>query len=158
MNQQNEPNNSEAAILDYSYIDDDIYIGTNKCCQKEFAPELKKKGIEAVVSLEETRVDEPFGVQFYIWLPVKDHYAPTLEQIEFGANAIEQLVSLGKKVYVHCLNGHGRAPTLVAAYFVKKGMDVDAAIELIKSKRPSVHPNDLQIKALREYISGIDAS
>lgn len=137
--------------IDYHYITDGIYIGTNQCCQTHFDEQLKKEGILADISLEEERIDTPFGVDFYVWIPIKDHTAPTQEQLVFGVLVLEELVAMKKKVYVHCKNGHGRAPTLVAAYLVKKGKDVEEAIEFIKNKRRSIHLLDVQKESLIEF-------
>ncbi len=135
--------------LDFNYIADGIYIGTNQCCQTHFDEKLKKEGVSADISLEEDRLDAPFGVEFYVWIPVKDHTAPTKDQFEFGVFVLEKIVAMKKKVYVHCQNGHGRSPTLVAAYLIKQGKTVDEAIELIKLKRPTIHLNSVQVEALK---------
>lgn len=140
-----------AGILDYNYIADGIYIGTNQCCETHLDKKLKKEKIEADISLEENRVDAPFGVNFYLWLPVKDRAAPAVEQLNLGVAALEGLVKMKKKIYVHCKNGHGRAPTLVAAYFIKQGKTVDEAIALIAAKRPLVHIENEQLKALKIF-------
>lgn len=137
--------------LEYSYITDGIYIGTNQCCQTHFDENLKKEGIEANISLEEERVDAPFGVQFYVWIPIKNHTAPTSEQLSFGVATLEKLVGMKKKIYIHCQNGHGRAPTMVAAYLIKQGKGVDEAIEFVKTKRPSMHLEDVQRQALIKF-------
>lgn len=118
--------------LDFNYIVDGIYIGTNQCCQTHFDEKLKKEGITADISLEEDRLDAPFG-------------------LEFGVSVLEKLVSMGKKVYVHCKNGHGRAPTLVAAYLTKKGKSSAEAEAFIKSKRPTMHLEDIQRQALEDF-------
>ena len=136
--------------LDYDYIADGIYIGTNVCCQAHFDERLSDAGIEADISLEADSVDTPFGVQFYLWLPVEDHTAPSKEQTEVGVNVLETLVRLKKKVYVHCKNGHGRAPTLVAAYLVRQGKAPEEAVRLLKSKRASIHLKDVQLAMLDE--------
>lgn len=138
-------------ILEYNYITDGIYIGTNQCCQTHFDEKLRNEGVEADMSLEEGRVDTPFGVQFYTWIPIKNHTAPTQEQLEFGVAALEKLVALKKKMYVHCQNGHGRAPTMVAAYLIKQGKSVAESIEFIKTKRPTIHLEDVQEGALVEF-------
>lgn len=138
-------------ILEYSYIADGIYIGTDQCCQAHFDEKLMQEGIEADISLEEERVDTPFGVQFYVWIPVKDHTAPTNEQLSFGVATIKKLVDMQKKVYVHCQNGHGRAPTMVAAYLIKNGKTIDEAVDFIKNKRPSIHLEQIQKTALEEF-------
>ena len=137
--------------LDYNYITDGIYIGTNQCCQTHFDEKLKSEGIRADMSLEEDRVDAPFGVEFYVWIPIVNHAAPTSDQFKFGIAVIEKWIDLGKKMYIHCKNGHGRAPTMVAAYLIKKGKLVDEAISLIASKRPSMHLEDVQKAALVEF-------
>lgn len=137
--------------LEYNYITDGIYIGTNQCCRTHFDEKLKKEGITADISLEGKRVDAPFGVDFYVWIPIPDHAAPTQDQLDFGVAALEKLVALKKKVYVHCQNGHGRASTLVAAYLIKQGKSPNKAIEFIKAKRPSIHLEEVQKEALVVY-------
>ncbi len=142
--------------LDFNYIADGIYIGTNQCCQTHFDEQLKKENIEADISLEENRIDAPFGVQFYVWIPVKNHMPPAPDQLEFGVSVLEKLVSMGKKVYAHCKNGHGRAPTLVAAYLVKHGKSPKEAEALIKAKRPSMHLEEAQREAIRSFSQKIE--
>lgn len=137
--------------LDYNYITDGIYIGTNVCCQVHFDERLSKEGIEADISLEADRVDAPFGVHFYLWLPVVDHTAPSPEQLQVGVQMLETLVKLGKKVYVHCKNGHGRAPTLVAAYLIGQGKSVEKVEQYLQTKRPAIHIQDAQKEALRLF-------
>ena len=148
---ENNSIHPDKPIFEYDYIDDGIYIGTNQCCETHFNEELLSKGVTGDMSLEKKRIDAPFGADYYIWIPIKNHTAPTQEQLLFGVSTLDQLISMGKKVYVHCQFGHGRAPTMVAAYYIKKGKTVDEAIEFIKSKRPSIHIEDVQRKALEEF-------
>lgn len=146
-----EIDHSQIKELEYNEIADGIYIGTNQCCQTHFDQKLKQQNITADISLEEDRLDAPFGVDFYIWIPVQNHTAPKQEQLEFGVSVLEKLVSMGKKVYVHCRNGHGRAPTLVAAYLIKKGKSATESEAFIKSKRPTMHLEDVQRQALEDF-------
>lgn len=151
-------NHSDHKPLDYDDIIDGIYIGTNVCCQLHFDERLVKEGIEADISLEGEQVDAPFGVQFYLWLPVIDHTAPSQEQLEVGVTMLETLVKLKKKVYVHCKNGHGRAPTLVAAYLIKQGESVEEAEQIITTKRAAVHLRDAQKEALQVFQQSLPIS
>ena len=149
-----EISHEPSQTLEYNLITDGIYIGTSMCCQIHFNELLKEKeGIEVDISLQAERIDAAQGIDFFLWLPVKNLSAPTQEQLSVGISAIEKFVSLGKKIYVHCMNGHGRAPTLVAAYLVAKGKSVDEAIEFIKSKRPMIHLEDEQIDVLNKFSS-----
>jgi len=121
-------------IFEYSKITNYIYIGTNMCCQGHFNKSLIRKGIKANISLEEIRIDQPFGVDYYLWLPTKDHKAPTLKQLKVGIAFLKELKKLKVKCYIRCQRGHGRAPTLVAASLISEGMKVKEAINLIKKE------------------------
>ncbi len=137
--------------FEYNRIADDIYLGTNQCCiNHNFANELIRKGIEADVSLEYDRIDAPFGAKYFLWLPVKDHTAPTQKQLLIGANALKNFVYNNIKVYVHCRRAHGRGPTLVAAYFILEGMTTKDAIRAIKQKR-TIHVSSSQLRALERF-------
>ena len=112
---------------------------------------LLMKGVRADISLEEKRVDSPKGVTHFLWLPVKDHHAPKPSQFQMGVACLHCCVANKINVYVHCEHGHGRAPTLVAAYLIFTGMKVDEAIAYIKKRRPTMHVTKRQLAALRRY-------
>ena len=137
--------------LDYHKITEYIYIGTNQCCQTHFDERLLKKKIRADISLEKNRLDVPFGVDYYLWLPVADHKAPTARQLELGIAMLRFCVKHRIPVYVHCKQGHGRAPTLVAAYLMTTGMKAAQAISYIKKQRPITHLNPIQVNALLRF-------
>lgn len=134
--------------FDYNQIADQIFLGTNACCEMGFNDELLKQGIVGDISLESERIDNPEGVDYFLWLPVDDHYAPTSKQMKLGIQTIDFFVENKIKFYVHCKLGHGRAPTLLMGYFIAKGMSVQAAVDFVRSKRDSVHPNKKQRAAL----------
>lgn len=144
--------------FDYDQVDDSVFIGTNMCCQFGFNKELLAKNVRADISLEEDRIDAPQGVDFFLWLPTPDHEAPTLNKLQLGVQTLEFLISRNIKVYIHCKNGHGRAPALFIAYLIKKGMQIDDAIDYLKQKRPVVHFTENQISALKAYKSSLNES
>lgn len=48
----------------------------------------------------------------------------------------------GRAAFVHCSVGINRSPTVVIAYLIAcRGMSRDAAWDLVRSRRPIVHPN-----------------
>lgn len=137
--------------MNYNQITKNIYIGTNNCCQTHFEKELLDRGITVNLSLEKERLDAPFGVKYFLWLPTKDKAAPTQDTLKLGVAVITKCIELKKVLYIHCMNGHGRAPTLVAAYFISLGDSVDDAIEKIRQKRPEIHLEDVQYEALKNF-------
>ena len=138
-------------VLDYNKITDYIYIGTNHCCVKHFNEKLLKKGIKADISLEFTKVDAPFGISYYSWLPTKNHTSPSFKQLHLGTEIIGNLIENNVKIYIHCKNGHGRAPTLVSAYLISQGKNYKEAIAFVKNKRPSMHLDKNQVNALKKF-------
>ena len=141
----------EHEVIQFDQIDDQIWIGTNQCCKTHFDKKLVEKGITADISLEEKQVDTPFGVESYLWLPTLDHTPPSPNQLMLGVEHLKVLIAEGSKIYVHCQNGHGRAPTLVAAYYISTGKSVDEAIEFVHSKRQGAHINEAQKKGLEGF-------
>lgn len=131
--------------FDFSQITPLIYIGQNTCCKTHFDASLLSLGVRADISLEQERLDHPFGVDVFLWLPTKDKTAIANTQAQIGIDTLHRLEKEGVPCYVHCKNGHGRAPTLVAAFFMDRdGISADDAIARIKQKRPAIHLEDAQ--------------
>lgn len=143
--------NHKPMKFEYSQITKYIYIGTNMCCQAHLEPELKKRKIRAVVSLEKRKVDRPIGVDYYLWLPTKDRQPLTITKLRIGVALLKEATKDKTKCYVHCQHGNGRAPTLVAAFLVSSGMDTEDAFALIKEKRPNIHPNRKQVAMVKKF-------
>jgi len=135
---------------EYSKITDQIFLGTNMCCNIH-ASKIYDLGIDADIDLEKERAEEAVPVDVYLWLPVEDETAPSMTQLKVGSRTLDELIKDKKKVYVHCKNGHGRAPTLVAAYFILQGKSVDEAIDIIKEKRPEIHLENSQKEILEKF-------
>lgn len=138
--------------IKYSRITPQMYIGTNMCCFNHFA-QLQKLGVDADIDLENERVERFSGktIDMLLWLPTADGRAPAMDKLIAGVHFMDAALAHGKTLYLHCKNGHGRAPTLAAAYFVFKGMRTGAAVKFIKSKRSVVHLNVEQMDALKKF-------
>ncbi|MCA9391355.1 MAG: dual specificity protein phosphatase family protein [Candidatus Magasanikbacteria bacterium] len=137
--------------IDYSQITEQIFIGTNACCLTHYELSLTQQGITSDISLEQEHLDGAQGAETFLWLPTLDHTPVSQEHLFLGANVLNFLIKQDKKIYVHCKNGHGRSPMLVAAYFILyQGMTVDEAINTIRAKRPTIHLDPDQYEALQK--------
>ncbi len=147
---------NDSHLFDYSKITDNIYIGSDLCkgsvCLVH-GPEFKRLGVCVELNLSaEKKEKPPDDINSYSWLPVVDGYAPSPNQFDLGTSVINQAVENGETAYVHCRNGHGRSPTMVAAYLVRyKNMSVEEAVEFIGKKRPEIHIEKAQKKALQQF-------
>jgi protein-tyrosine phosphatase len=141
-------NENAHSIMNYNQINDFIYVGNNICCHKHFNEELLSKGIRAVISLEYENIDDTTGLSYYFWFSWVDATAPSQELLKIGTDVLNSLENQNIKTYVHCTNGQGRAPTLVAAYLIRKGYSVDEAVLFIKNKRQVINPIKAQLESL----------
>ncbi len=116
---------------------------------------LKMRSISALIGLQAERPDDERRLQStgitYLHLPIKDGHAPELAQIQSMVDWVNQQRGMGRKVYMHCAAGVGRAPTMAIAYLVSTGLTVDEAYAQIKRKHPDTDPGPKQFAAVREY-------
>ncbi|MDP3685695.1 MAG: dual specificity protein phosphatase family protein [bacterium] len=145
-----EPKKHSPVPTEFSTITDFLSVGTNMCCGAH-GEKLAELGATADLDLEEERQELPPHVSAYLWLPVRDHAAPSREQLSLGAAFIDAVAKQGGRVYVHCRVGLGRSPTMAAAYFITQGMTTDGAIARVQQGRPEAHPEPVQVDALRAF-------
>lgn len=150
------PNSAKEFQLEYSKITENIYLGSDLCSPqvcKLHEPEFKKLGVSVEISLTAELKDTPTNnVVIYAWIPVKDESSPSEDQLDLGSEIINMAVNQGRKVYLHCRLGHGRSPTMLAAYLIRyQKMAVADALEFIKQSRAEIHPNDEQMQTLSIY-------
>ena len=127
-------------VWEYSEITPQVYVGGQHF--PKGWDEMQEKGIEAVVNMREKRFDDAKkGIEsdHYLHLNTRDNTPPSLDDLHRGAQFIKEQVEAGRKVYIHCGVGVGRAPSQTAAYFIYEGMEPAEAIRKIKKVRPFVH-------------------
>ncbi len=120
---------------------------------------LAALGISVDISLQgeaQDRFTNP-RPEIYIWLPTPDWFGPGVEAIEAGAVLIDTLIRQGRKVYVHCRHGAGRAPIAASGYLVTQGMAPGEAMAVVKVKRPGFKPNRDQIGQLHTFAAAWQA-
>jgi len=141
---------SGVPILRHSRITPQIYVGPQ--FGRMGLHHLRKEHIHAVVNLRQEFDDARHGLllEDYCYLPTEDDQAPSLEHIQQGIAFIKQQESCGKKVYIHCGGGIGRAPTMAAAYLISKGGILEDVLQLIRLTRPYINITSPQIERLKE--------
>ncbi len=139
------------ASFDYSEITPLLFVGQNACCLTHFDKTLITRGVRTAISLEQEQIDQPYGVDMFLWLPTEDHAAISHEKADFGIAALRFFAEKNIPCFIHCKNGHGRAPMLVAAYLIADhGKTAEEAIAYLKERRPVMHLQDAQLAFLKE--------
>jgi len=135
-----------------SKITDLIYVG-GQHYPKGWS-EMQREGIEAVLNMRETHHDDVakgIDSDHHLHCATRDNTPPPIEDLVRVADFIEEQVNVGRKIYIHCGVGVGRAPTAAAAYFIKTGMGSADALQHIKKERPFIHLTHGQRVRLHEF-------
>ena len=115
---------------------------------------LRRSGIEVLVSLSEDPPPRHWVNEaglMLVHVPVVDMTAPSLRQLEQAVDAIDRTNRSGMAAAVHCTAGLGRTGTVLAGYFVAKGMRPEAAIEKVRELRPGSIETLDQERVVEEY-------
>jgi protein tyrosine phosphatase (PTP) superfamily phosphohydrolase (DUF442 family) len=86
-----------------------------------------------------------------LYLPAKDTYPLTVEQLMDGARWCAEHIQQGGRVLIHCEHGVGRSVLLTCSVLVYNGMEAREALQLVQQKRWQAAPNSRQIQRLREF-------
>ena len=149
-------------ILRYSRVTPALYVGPQHRANGKRA--LAQAGIAYILNMRSEFDDDAHGLTLdappdgspadarasYCHLPTPDDAAPSMAHLAQGIAFIESAIGSGGKVYIHCSAGVGRAPTMAAAYLIRRGYSIDDALDLIRSARPFITVTPTQMRRLRE--------
>jgi len=140
----------------FSRITSQIYLGGQPRAAR--MRQLAARGITAVVNMRseyDYPVETQWGALEYLYLPTTDNTAPSLEHLREGVAFIKEEIARGGKIYIHCWEGLGRGPTMVAAYFISLGLSPAAAVDKIREVRGFIHLTPEQVEQLTTYADSL---
>ncbi len=139
--------------LNFSWITNDLAVGG--AFHTRDSERLRRMGIGAIIDCREEASDDErqlarFGIAF-LRLPTPDATTLTQDSLNKGVTWVRQQLESGRKVYIHCSHGVGRAPELGACVLVTQGHDAEDALELVKARRWQASPNAEQIEGVARF-------
>jgi protein-tyrosine phosphatase len=130
--------------MDLSPITEDLMIGTTPIPQDY--PCLRDLGVRLVINMRLEHPPKPDLHQpplDFLWLPTID--SPLLViPIRFlmrGAKAAMETIKSKGKVFAHCAGGRHRGVAMGASILIAQGYKPEAAMALIKARRPLADPD-----------------
>lgn len=127
-----------------SFIPGDVELGV-----------WKQEGIQSVVNLLEPQFDEIVRQERLhgfkvLHSPIPDMCSPTLDQLQIIVKWIDREIKYGKRVLVHCFAGIGRTGTILTAYLLFKGDELENALKKVRSIGAEPQSYE-QIEVLEEF-------
>ena len=145
--------------LNMSWITDHLAVGGR--IRPEDIHALARTGITHVVDTRSEYCDDREALAKehieLLYLPTRDTFPLTVEQLMEGAKWVNQRISDGGRVLIHCEHGVGRSVLLTCAVLVYDGMHAQDALQLVQQKRWQASPNQRQVARLREFERAVDA-
>ncbi len=135
--------------MEFSQITDDLFIGPMPTTADYDL--LRSLGVRLVLNMRFAR-RLPAGLRQppveVLWLRSLDNpfFPIPLKLLTQGTRAALSTIARGGKVYSHCAYGRHRSVAMGAAILIAQGYTPQAAIVLIKEKRPQADPDLFYIK------------
>jgi atypical dual specificity phosphatase len=123
------------------------------------AAKLQAMGVTAILCLnEEAELAVPAEVSSqFLWhrIAIPDGYTGGIPDPDHFAAALEILTAwrqTGQIMYVHCMAGIGRSPSVCAAYLVhQKRLPLPEAIQFVKNCHAVADPDPYQIRVMQKF-------
>ncbi|GAA5894292.1 uncharacterized protein JCM6883_003774 [Sporobolomyces salmoneus] len=129
---------------------DGLWIGDYQASQDSDL--LAQNGIGCIVSAMRQEYDAPGGVDMHRVAVDDTETTNIVEHFVTTANFIDAALKNGQGVLVHCQAGVSRSTTLVAAYLMTKlGLNVEQAVDKIRTVRPQVEPTQFFLLQLEMF-------
>jgi predicted ATP-grasp superfamily ATP-dependent carboligase len=135
----------------YSRVNDFLYIGGR--LSKIGVYYLKFHRFKAILNLQSEFDDRQLGLKGLNYLHIKcqEFAGISIQDLSRGTEFIKSASDKKHKIYVHCAEGVGRAPTMASAFLISEGQELSTALSQVKRSRPFINILDSQICSLEDY-------
>ncbi len=142
--------------MDMTWVTEQVALGGgiwNARNMEELAHTGVTHVIDMQIEFDDRPLAEPHGVEV-LWNPTDDDFLPKAPELfERGVDfALAALADPNARLYIHCAAGVHRAPMMTLAVLCALDWKVDAAMELIETRRPVVDFADIYVESVRRFL------
>jgi atypical dual specificity phosphatase len=138
----------------FSWVDEPLLAACAEPAGPEQLAWLRGEGIDILVTLTEEQVPRTWidaAGLMGVHIPIPDMDVPAEDQLEQVMSVIDKARAGNMGVAIHCLAGRGRTGTVLAAYFVHRGLSAREAIARVRELRPGSIEVPEQEEAIRAF-------
>jgi protein-tyrosine phosphatase len=144
--------------MDMTWVTGRIAVGGGIWNASNMA-EVARAGVTHVIDMQiefdDTALAEPHGIDV-LWNAVDDDFQPKPARVfqrgvEFAIAALDQP---GTRVFIHCAAGVHRAPMMALALLCSLSWKLEAAMDLIQTRRPVVDFPDVYVNSVERFLNG----
>jgi protein-tyrosine phosphatase len=142
--------------MDISWVTERIGLGGG-IWNSNNMEQLAQMGVTHVLNMQQEFDDrplaEPHGIKV-LWNPTDDDFLPKSPALlQSGSDfAMKALDEPNTKIYVHCAAGVHRAPMMTLAILGVLDWRLEAAMELVETKRPVVDFAEVYVDSVRRFL------
>jgi protein-tyrosine phosphatase len=142
--------------MDMTWVTGRIAVGGGIWVTETMA-QMARAGITHIIDMQlefdDTALAGPFGIKV-LWNAIDDDFQPKPPEVfQRGVEfAIEALDEDGTKLLIHCAAGIHRAPMMALAVLASLGWTMEAAIELIETRRPVVDFAQVYVNSVQRFL------
>jgi protein-tyrosine phosphatase len=143
-------------IMDMTWVTGRIAVGGGIWVAETMA-KVSRTGITHIIDMQlefdDTPIAEPFGVEV-LWNAIDDDFQPKPPEVfERGVEfALKALDKDNTKLLIHCAAGIHRAPMMALAVLTSLGWTMEAAIQLIETRRPVVDFAPVYVNSVQRFL------
>jgi protein-tyrosine phosphatase len=143
-------------MMDMTWVTGRIAVGGGIWVNETMA-KVAQAGITHIIDMQlefdDTALAAPFGIKV-LWNAIDDDFQPKPPEVfqrgvEFAIDALDED---GTKLLIHCAAGIHRAPMMALAVLTSLGWTVEAAIQLIETRRPVVDFAPVYVKSVQNFL------